>query len=115
MKSKVKVALIAMLVTGCATDRVQDKTNLNLLGTTAAKCIVDAAKVLDDGISPADTVAIGVMSKCQNEIDAYDNVRLPAGAGYNVYATTVWNNRHTGWSRQITSIVLESRAAKKSK
>ncbi len=115
MKNKVKIVLIVLFVSGCATDRVQDKSNMNLLGANAAKCIVDASKVLDDGISPADTVAIGVMSKCQNEIDAYDNVRLPAGAGFNVYATAVWNNRNIGWSKQITSIVLESRAAKKSK
>jgi hypothetical protein len=113
IKTKRMMVLLSILVSACATDTAENNETMKRLGTNAAKCILDMAKTIDDGISPADTVAVGVMSKCKNEIDAYDEVRLPAGAGFNIYATTVWNNRHTGWNSQITSIVLETRAAKK--
>jgi hypothetical protein len=51
------------------------------------------------------------MSDCQAQIDDYDKVRLGDKGG--VYGQTVWANRHIGWSRQITSIVLKSRAEKR--
>jgi|LauGreDrversion4_2_1035121.scaffolds.fasta_scaffold408685_2 hypothetical protein len=105
----ISIISAALVLSACASseEKIIDK---NRLGTVAAKCILDASKSLDDGISPADTVALGVMSKCQNEIDAYDVARLPSGVGINVYATTAWNNRNIGWTKQITSIVLETRA-----
>ena len=115
MNTKLQIIFLVFILSACATERNQNKEANNQLGVIAAKCIVDSARTLDDGISPADTVAIGIMSKCQKEIDAYDEVRLPSGAGFNIYATTVWNNRHIGWGRQITSIVLETRAEKNKK
>ena len=51
------------------------------------------------------------MSDCQAQIDDCDKVRLGDKGG--VYGQTVWANRHIGWSRQITSIVLKSRAEKR--
>jgi hypothetical protein len=102
------------MMTACGTSEKQKEENFKL-GVVVAECLLDNAAALDDGISPADTVAVGVISKCQSVIDAYDKVRLPSGAGINVYATTVWNNRHIGWMRQTTSIVLETRVSKKQK
>ena len=110
MKRTLLLLSTAFLASGCASS---DPVELNRLGTDATRCIVSAARTIDDGISPADTIAIGVMSKCQAEIDAYDEVRLPSGRGFNVYATAAWNNRNIGWMRQITSIVLEERAKKR--
>lgn len=97
-----------LMFAGCS---APDPAIKNQLGTIAASCILKSARTLDDGISPADTVAIGVMSDCQAQIDDYDKVRLGDKGG--VYGQTVWANRHIGWSRQITSIVLKSRAEKR--
>lgn len=94
-----------LLLSGCAGP---DPAVKNQLGTIAASCILKSAKSLDDGISPADTVAIGVMSDCQSQINAYDEVRLGSQAG--IYGQTAWANRHIGWARQITAIVLKTRA-----
>ena len=103
--------ILSILIFGCAS-QPSGYIDVNQLGVDAARCIVNSAEILDDGISPADTITVGIMSKCQQEIDAYDYARLPRGSS--VYAVTVWNNRHIGWNRQITSIVLESRAKKRS-
>lgn len=98
--------VFALLVAGCASTETK-----NRLADAAAACITSAAKTMDDGISPASTVAYGIMSKCQRQIDAYDAVRLPPGRGFNVYANAAWNNRSVGWIQQITAIVLEQRAS----
>ncbi len=102
------LTFLYLIFAGCSAPDLGIK---NQLGTIAASCILKSAKTLDDGISPADTVAIGVMSDCQAQIDDYDNARLGGTSG--VYGQTVWANRHIGWSRQITSIVLKSRAEKR--
>jgi hypothetical protein len=94
----------AALVTGCA---VQSKEDTFQLGVNAAGCIQRNARQLDDRISPADTIAIGIMSKCQREIDAYDEARLPSRA--TAYGSGAWAGRGVGWMRQITSIVLQTR------
>ncbi len=98
--------LSTMLLFGCA-----DTETKNRLGNAAANCIVSAARTMDDGVSPANTVAYGVMSRCQRQIDAYDSVRLPSGRGFNVHANAAWDNRHIGWMSQITAVVLEQRAS----
>ena len=102
------LTFVCLMFAGCS---LPDPAIKNQLGTIAASCILKSAKTLDDGISPADTVAIGVMSDCQSQINDYDEVRLGGKSG--VFGQTVWANRHIGWSRQITAIVLKSRAEKR--
>ena len=105
--------ILAFLLTlgGCG---VSSETK-NQLGNAAGACIVSASKILDDGISPADTVAYGVMSRCQRQIDAYDEARLPPGRGFNTFANAAWDNRNAGWIKQITAVVLQERAIKRSR
>lgn len=86
-----------------------DDPELKRLGVSAASCILNNAKQLDDQISPADTIALGVMSKCQPEINAYDTARLPSTN--TAFGNAAWAARNTGWMRQITGIVLETRVA----
>ncbi len=105
--------LFPLAVLGCATGAQKtpsaDDPELKRLGVDAASCILSSAKQLDDQISPADTIAVGVMSKCQSEINAYDTARLPSTN--TAFGNAAWAARNTGWMRQITSIVLETRAA----
>lgn len=107
------IRLLLILISAVALSSCASTETKNRLGAAAASCITSAAKTIDDGISPASTVAYGIMSRCQRQIDAYDAVRLPAGVGFNVYATAAWNNRGAGWMQQITVIVLEQRARNK--
>jgi hypothetical protein len=97
--------LLLAVVVGCATPTEEET---NKLAASAATCIQNYARKLDDRISPADTIAVGVMSKCQEEINAFDEVRLPSKA--TAYGSGAWAGRNIGWMKQITSIVLEARA-----
>jgi hypothetical protein len=97
-----------LIFAGCSTP---DPAIKNQLGTVAASCILKFATTLDDGISPADTVAIGVMSRCQTEINAYDEARLPQRD--TAYGSGAWAGRNIGWIKQITSMVLEARAKRR--
>ena len=99
---------VCFLFVGCA---APDPAVKNQLGMIATSCIVKSARALDDGISPADIVAIGVISDCQAQIDDYDEARVAKKA--TIFSETFWANRHIGWSRQITAIVLKSRAEKR--
>jgi hypothetical protein len=96
---------LAAFAAGCA---VPSKEDAYQLGVNAASCIQRNARQLDDRISPADTIAIGIMSRCQEEINAYDQVRLPNRA--TAFGSGAWAGRSVGWMRQITSIVLQTRA-----
>jgi hypothetical protein len=98
-------SLLLALVAGCATPTEEE---INKLGASAANCVQNYARKLDDRISPADTISVGVMSKCQDEINAFDEVRLPSKA--TAYGSGAWAGRNIGWLKQITSIVLEARA-----
>jgi hypothetical protein len=105
--------VLPLTISGCApVVRQSNSANdpeLKRLGVSAASCILSSAKQLDDQISPADTIAVGVMSKCQSEINAYDTARLPSTN--TAFGNAAWAARNTGWMRQITGIVLETRAA----
>ena len=107
---KIIIPLIGALIalSGCVSTETK-----NRLGDEAAACIISAAKTMDDGISPANTVAYGIMSRCQQQIDAYDQARLPSGRGFNVYANAAWDGRNAGWMKQITAVVLQERASRK--
>jgi hypothetical protein len=83
----------------------------NTLGVVAAKCLLDAVEKNDDGIGPADTVAVGLISSCQKEIDAYDEARVPEK--YTYFGEAFWANRMTGWMKQSTTFVLQARVGKR--
>lgn len=100
--------IFSIFIAGCATPTNEDT---HKLGASAAICIQTNARKLDDQISPADTIAVGVMSKCQAEINAFDEVRLPSRSTY--FGSGAWAGRNIGWMRQITSIVLETRAERR--
>ncbi len=102
------ILMLAAVIAGCATPTKEDT---NKLGVSAAACIQNYARKLDDRISPADIIAIGVMSKCQAEINAFDEVRLPSRA--TAFGSGAWAGRNIGWTRQITSIVLETRVERR--
>jgi len=102
------IAASAFLLTSCATVSEDQK---NALGVSAAQCLLNAINKNDDGISPADTVAIGLISSCQSEIDAYDEARVPNR--YSTFGETFWAHRMKGWMKQATTLVLQSRADKK--
>ena len=97
--------ILLAVIAGCATPTEEET---NKLGVSAATCIRNYARKLDDRISPADTIAVGVMSKCQAEINAFDEVRLPSRA--TAFGSGAWAGRNIGWIKQITGIVLEARA-----
>jgi hypothetical protein len=100
---------ISLLLVGCATVTNEEK---HALGVATAKCLISASKRLDDGISPADTVAVGVISECQRQIDQYDEARVP-DKGFTTFAQAFWANRMTGWIKQTTAIVLKQRVENK--
>jgi hypothetical protein len=102
------ILMFAAVIVGCATPTEEDRSKL---AVKAAACIQNFARKLDDRISPADTIAVGVMSKCQAEINAFDEVRLPNIA--TAYGSGAWAGRNIGWMKQITSIVLEARAERR--
>jgi hypothetical protein len=97
--------ILLTVIAGCATPTEEETKKL---GVSAATCIQNYARKLDDRISPADTIAVGVMSKCQAEINAFDEVRLPSQA--TAFGSGAWSGRNIGWMKQITSMVLEARA-----
>jgi hypothetical protein len=83
----------------------------NALGVEAARCLLTAVEKNDDGISPADTVALGLISSCQAQIDAYDNARVPDKSTH--FGAAFWANRMNGWIKKATAIVLQSRVEKR--
>ncbi len=105
---KISSVIVCVVFMGCATITPEQK---NTLGVEAARCLLTAVEKNDDGISPADTVALGLISSCQVQIDAYDNARVPEKFTY--FGATFWANRMNGWIKQVTAIVLQSRVEKR--
>ena len=73
----------------------------------ATQCLARQAKLLDDKISPADSVAIGVTAACKREIDTYDNMRVPNNG--TAFSNGFYANRHQGWHKSAVLAVLVSR------
>lgn len=81
---------------------------LDAAKSRVTQCLVKQARALDDRISPADSVAIGVVAACQGEIDVYDKMRVQ-GAG-TLFTNTFYKNRHIGWHKTGVMTVLNNRA-----
>ena len=73
----------------------------------ATQCLARQAKFLDDKISPADSIAIGVAAACKKEIDSYDNMRVPNNG--TAFSNGFYTNRHQGWHKSAVLAVLVSR------
>lgn len=74
------------------------------------KCAISATKQLDDGISPANTVAAVVINNCRSEIDASDRAIGAIGGKFEL----TWEERKAKlWIDDISEIVLTERAKKK--
>ena len=71
------ILLILVGLSGCSIypSYSQSQIEEGLLKVT--QCLARHAKFLDDKISPADSVAIGVAAACKKEIDIYDNMHYP--------------------------------------
>ncbi len=71
------------------------------------QCLAKYAQALDDKISPADTVAVGVAAACRGEIDSYDNMRVPNNGTH--FSNSFYANRHQGWHKSAVLAVLMAR------
>lgn len=104
--NKILLAFIPVFVfVGCATTYTANE--IDVAKNAVAQCMVKEARALDDMISPADSIAIGVAAACQKEIDIYDNMRVQ-GAG-SIYRESFYRNRHIGWQKAAVMSVLTER------
>jgi hypothetical protein len=102
----------ALLLAGCAAQRPQlteqqrDQVNHDFVA-----CLHAAANKLDDGISPASTVALGLRSLCNRELNAVGDAII-ARAGGSLYAANVYQQRYEDeiFMREATTAVLIERA-----
>jgi hypothetical protein len=101
------ILLILVGLSGCSIypSYSQSQIDEGLLKVT--QCLARQAKFLDDKISPADSVAIGVAAACKKEIDIYDNMRVPNNG--TIFANSFYANRHQGWHKSAVMAVLVSR------
>ena len=101
------VFLLFFGLAGCVTSPSYTQDQLDVALKKVTICLARQAKELDDKISPADSVAIGVAAACKSDIDIYDNMRVPNDGTY--FANSFYLNRHIGWHKSAVMAVLLAR------